>query len=120
MRWCIFCAITAPVSIWPMFISFLARFSVCMQPRIFPVTASGLRLYSALSSGMADGYGRTLGLGKGRHFISLFRLYLKVKRMLMKDKVILLVEDNPDDAVLTLRALKKNNIANEVVVAHDG
>lgn len=36
------------------------------------------------------------------------------------DKVILLVEDNPDDEVLTLRALKKNNIMNEVVVARDG
>lgn len=33
---------------------------------------------------------------------------------------ILLVEDNSDDEVLTLRALKKNNIHNEVVVAHDG
>lgn len=33
---------------------------------------------------------------------------------------ILLVEDNPDDVALTLRALKKNNIANEVVVAPDG
>lgn len=33
---------------------------------------------------------------------------------------ILLVEDNPDDEALTLRALKKNNILNEVVVAHDG
>ena len=37
-----------------------------------------------------------------------------------KDKIILLIEDNPDDAALTLRALKKNNIKNEVVVAHDG
>jgi two-component system, response regulator len=35
-------------------------------------------------------------------------------------KTILLVEDNPDDVVLTLRAFKKNNIANEVVVAGDG
>jgi CheY-like chemotaxis protein len=33
---------------------------------------------------------------------------------------ILLVEDNPDDEALTLRALKKNHIANEVVVARDG
>ncbi len=33
---------------------------------------------------------------------------------------ILLVEDNPDDEALTLRALKKNNIHNEVIVAHDG
>lgn len=38
----------------------------------------------------------------------------------MEDRVILLVEDNPDDEALTLRALKKNNISNEVVVAHDG
>ncbi len=33
---------------------------------------------------------------------------------------ILLVEDNPDDEELTLRALRKNSIANDIVVAHDG
>lgn len=38
----------------------------------------------------------------------------------MQKQVILLVEDNPDDEALTLRALKKNNITNEVVVARDG
>jgi len=38
----------------------------------------------------------------------------------MEERVILLVEDNPDDEALTLRALKKNNIRNEVVVARDG
>ncbi len=38
----------------------------------------------------------------------------------MKTKTILLVEDNPDDVQLTLRALKKNKILNEVVVAGDG
>lgn len=38
----------------------------------------------------------------------------------MKNKVILLVEDNPDDVVLTRRALKMHKIANEVVVAEDG
>ena len=38
----------------------------------------------------------------------------------MRNKVILLVEDNPDDVKLTLRALKKSNILNEVVVAQDG
>lgn len=38
----------------------------------------------------------------------------------MEGKVILLVEDNPDDEALTIRALKKNNILNEVIVARDG
>src|SRR2546430_17737205 len=38
----------------------------------------------------------------------------------MKDKVILLVEDNADDEALTRRALAKNNIQNTIVVAHDG
>jgi two-component system response regulator len=38
----------------------------------------------------------------------------------MARKVILLVEDNPDDEALTLRALTRNNIGNEVVIARDG
>ncbi|HWR39971.1 MAG TPA: response regulator [Patescibacteria group bacterium] len=38
----------------------------------------------------------------------------------MQSQVILLVEDNPDDELLTIRSLRKNNIANKVVVAHDG
>ena len=38
----------------------------------------------------------------------------------MDEKVILLVEDNPDDEALTLRGFRKNNIGNEVVVARDG
>ncbi len=36
------------------------------------------------------------------------------------NQVILLVEDNPTDEKLTLRAFKKSGIANEVVVTHDG
>jgi len=38
----------------------------------------------------------------------------------MKDKVILLVEDNPDDVELTLRAFKKNHIVNKLIVAPNG
>jgi two-component system, response regulator len=38
----------------------------------------------------------------------------------MTDRPILLVEDNPDDEALTLRALKRNSIRNEVTVARDG
>jgi two-component system response regulator len=38
----------------------------------------------------------------------------------MTQRPVLLVEDNEDDELLTLRAFKKNNIVNDVVVAHDG
>ena len=38
----------------------------------------------------------------------------------MNENTILLVEDNADDEALTLRALKKNNISNDVAVARDG
>lgn len=37
-----------------------------------------------------------------------------------KSSTILLIEDNPDDEALTVRALKKNNIANDITVARDG
>lgn len=37
-----------------------------------------------------------------------------------KDKTILLVEDNPDDELLTKRAIKKNNIANKLDIVRDG
>jgi two-component system response regulator len=38
----------------------------------------------------------------------------------MNERVILLVEDNADDEALTMRALRKNNITNKIVVARDG
>jgi two-component system, response regulator len=38
----------------------------------------------------------------------------------VEEKIILLVEDNPDDVDLTLRAFKQNNIYNKVIVARDG
>jgi two-component system response regulator len=38
----------------------------------------------------------------------------------MSDKIILLVEDNPDDVKLALRALKMHRVTNPVVVARDG
>ena len=38
----------------------------------------------------------------------------------MNDNAILLVEDNPDDVDLTLRAFKQNNVSNRVAVARDG
>jgi len=39
---------------------------------------------------------------------------------MMKEKIILLVEDNPDDEELTLLALQDSNILNQVVVVRDG
>lgn len=36
------------------------------------------------------------------------------------EKTILLVEDNPDDEALAIRALKRHHISNQVIVAHDG
>src|SRR5688572_12940290 len=38
----------------------------------------------------------------------------------MENKMILLVEDNPDDEALTLRALKKNHVGNTVAIVRDG
>lgn len=38
----------------------------------------------------------------------------------MKNKIVLLVEDNPDDEALTVRALRKNHLSNEITVARDG
>ncbi len=38
----------------------------------------------------------------------------------MRHKAILLVEDNPDDEALTLRALNKSKISNEIVIMRDG
>ena len=39
---------------------------------------------------------------------------------MVREEVMLLVEDNPDDEFMTRRALKKNNLCNDVVVVHDG
>jgi CheY-like chemotaxis protein len=38
----------------------------------------------------------------------------------MREKMILLVEDNPDDEALTMRALKASKLANEIVITRDG
>jgi CheY-like chemotaxis protein len=42
------------------------------------------------------------------------------KEFTMENKIILLVEDNPDDVELTLRAFNKNDISNKVIVVENG
>jgi CheY-like chemotaxis protein len=63
---------------------------------------------------MAGASGQKARKAKARHFT------LPFDGEKMQHKMILLVEDNPDDEALTLRALKKNNIGNELVVVRDG
>jgi two-component system response regulator len=68
---------------------------------------------------MAVTSGRKAPSGKARPFSSLCH---GARRITMADptKIILLVEDNPDDEALTLRALVKNNVVNKIVVVRDG
>src|SRR6185369_13447817 len=61
-----------------------------------------------------------LGRGEGRRRRDvLFRLQ-GIRGRTPMSKTILLVEDNPDDVKLTLRAFKRNNMMNPIVVARDG
>ena len=62
----------------------------------------------------------TSGLKEKREQGQLFILLSKPGGVEMEKKVILLIEDNPDDEALTVRALKKGNIVNEIIVARDG
>ena len=39
---------------------------------------------------------------------------------MIRSRIILLVEDNPDDVELALRAFKRSNVSNEIVVVRDG
>jgi CheY-like chemotaxis protein len=67
---------------------------------------------------MAAGSGQKARSNKAPH--STLRFWSEKGRLMANNKIILLVEDNADDEELTLRALKKNNILNDVVVARDG
>jgi CheY-like chemotaxis protein len=42
------------------------------------------------------------------------------RRFAMEEKIILLVEDNPDDVELTIRAFNKNHISNKMIIANNG
>src|SRR5271168_79812 len=69
---------------------------------------------------MEERFGRKGWSRRAPHFTLLCNELGWHKDGTMNENVILLVEDNPDDEALTLRALKKNNIVNQVIVARDG
>src|SRR6266481_3622923 len=93
-----------------------ACFSACMRRRNSRAQESGWRPCNASSAGTADASGRRARWIMARRSTS----PLQTRSLSMSNEVILLVEDNPDDETLTLRALHKNNIMNTVVVARDG
>src|SRR5207245_1843646 len=85
------------------------------RPPSSPARGSGSPRYSGSSTATAARSGPRAPPTGARPFISRFEL-----ERIMHDRSILLVEDNPDDEALTRRALAKNNIQNEIVVARDG
>src|SRR5574340_747671 len=57
---------------------------------------------------------------KHRRRRNTFLLHPRTGDHIVSEKSILLVEDNPDDAALTVHALETNNIGNRLVLARDG
>src|SRR5438876_4407868 len=96
--------------------SCLACSSACTVPRSTRARASAWRSCSASSIGTAAAHGQSRNSTKARHSISRWEVPL-----MTGDPVeILLVEDNPNDAELTLRSLRKNNVSNRIHVVRDG
>src|SRR5437764_8093708 len=110
-------ATTAQASTWLMPTSYSVRFNVSTARASLRAQALDWRRCSALSTGMVAASGPKARWTRGQPFTSASQAS---RRQRMDNKVILLVEDNPRDEALTLRALKKSNIVNDVVVARDG
>src|SRR5262249_10805873 len=110
----------APDSILVTPIVCLVPFSGCMLPRNFLVPALALQRCSGLSGDTEVKFGPKVQSKKARRSTSRCDQIVQERIRAVDENVILLVEDNPDDEALTLRALKKNNIVNQVVVARDG
>src|SRR3989338_6825253 len=119
-----------------MLISFSAPSSACTRTANIPEQASGWPPCSASSTAMADASGRKAKKTKGQPFIShwssfeksspgqerwdLFINIIRKQADLLDNKFMLLVEDNPKDVILAQRALKRANIANDLIVVTDG
>src|SRR5207245_9632209 len=102
--------------------SCLASFSVCIALRSLKELELDWQLSGGLSTAMEAECGQPEKLTKARHSISPCRRRSKpmVDSKNMNEIEVLLVEDNPSDAELTLRALRKNNLANKLVHVKDG
>src|SRR2546421_12450708 len=98
-----------------------ACFSVCIPPLNSRAPALASPPCGASSTGTADGSGRKAPSIRERRSTSLCDDPLPAGlEALVNPGKILLVEDNPDDVALTMRALKSHNITNDVIVAPDG
>src|SRR5260221_6801756 len=101
-----------------MYKNYSVRSSASTELQSFREQASDWQRFNESSTVMVAGYGQKAGSKGARHSTSHFNTRKELDTMTSKS--ILLVEDNADDEALTLRALKKNNILNDVVVARDG
>src|SRR5215471_4295678 len=112
---------TARASSRPTLAAFLAPFSASMTATSSLGLESAWPRCNGLSTGMVVLYGPKVQSRRAQRFTSRCgRRRFRKRRSDMDNNVILLVEDNPDDEQLTLRALKKNNISNEIIVARNG
>src|SRR5688572_22054544 len=108
---------TEPDLIWRTRESCSRHSSVCTAQGTLKEPASGWQLYAGSSAGTADPYGQKApSIGAPR-----FILRLKTRKSArMRGNVILLVEDNARDEALTLRALEKSDVIDDVVIVRDG
>src|SRR5258708_10629002 len=115
-RRCTSCTTTGRALIWPTPKNCSARFSGFIPQPTSPVSVWAWRPFRGSCIATAAGLRpRDQRIRERR-----FRLRLKSGGAEMKERVIRLVEDNADDEALTLRALSKNKITNQIVVARDG
>jgi hypothetical protein len=86
------------------------------RSRFSPAPESALPIVQRIICGTTGKSGLRRRKAKDRRSFSLRRN----RKMDQMSKTILLIEDNPDDVKLTLRAFKRNNMLNPIVVARDG
>src|SRR5882757_3793496 len=98
-----------------------SHFSACIGRTSFRGSESGWQPCSASCTGTADRSVRLRPQGKGPCFASHCHFRATILRgRFMSVRTLLLVEDNQQDELLTLRALRKVNLANQVEVVRDG